>query len=142
MSAVPAGAPRRSHDHQVIGGLPKLELVPTPAPARGFYGTVILCVSLFLGAFGLVFFLNTQMVATAYELQNVNQQINEAAATESTLMGEVVSVSTPEGLAQQADDLGLVPAEDIRHLDLKTGTVVLPADPDAQFQVAAQDSGD
>lgn len=142
MSAVPAGAPRKVSDHQVIGGLPKLALVPTPAPARGFIGTLILCATLFLGAFGVVFFLNTQMVATAYEVQDVNQRINEAAATEATLMDEVVNVSTPSGLAQRADELGLVPAEDIRHLDLKTGSVVLPADPDAQFSSPGAGSED
>ncbi len=141
MSAIPAGAPRRASDHQVIGGLPKLELVPTPAPARGFYGTVILCAALFFGAFATVFFLNTQMVATAYEIQSVNQQINESTATESTLMDKVVSVSTPEALQQRANELGLVAAEDVRHLDLATGSVVLPADPDAQFP-AAGESGD
>lgn len=141
MSAIPAGAPRRSGERQVIGGLPKLALVPTPAPARGLYGTILLCASLFLGAFGTVFFLNTQMVASAYELQSVNQQINEAAATEATLTDQVVGISTPEGLQKRANELGLVPAEDIRHLDLTTGSVILPADPDAQFPDAADGSG-
>ena len=138
MSAIPATsarrsseAPQRISDHQVISGLPKLTLVPTPAPARGFIGTVVACLVLFLGAFGLVFFLNTKMVATAYEIQNVNREINAAAATLETLTDEVVHLSTPNGLSERASELGLEPATDVRHLDLATGSVVVPADPEA-----------
>ncbi len=141
MSAVPAtpvrpASPsvRRSPEQQVISGLPKLALVPTPAPAKGFVSTVIACLVLFLGAFATVFYLNTQMVATAYEIQNVNRQINAAAATNETLTDQVVQVSTPEGLRAKAIEMGLVPATDTRFLDLDGGDVVVPVDPRAAFE--------
>lgn len=141
MSAIPATpvrpAPpsvRRSPEQQVISGLPKLALVPTPAPVKGFVSTVIVCLVLFLGAFATVFYLNTQMVATAYEIQNVNRQINAASATNETLTDQVVQVSTPEGLRAKATELGMVAATDTRFLDLNAGDVVIPADPDAVFQ--------
>lgn len=139
MSAIPATSPksaRRAPEHQIITGLPKLSLVPTPAPARGFISTVVACLVLFLGAFGLVFFLNTTMVATAYEIQNVNRQINAAAASLETLTDQVVHLSTPNGLMEKAVDMGLVPATDVRHLDVETGNVVTPADPDAAAAMA------
>ena len=142
MSAMPATSPqtsRRVSDHQVITGLPKLSLVPTPAPARGFISTVIACLVLFLGAFALVFFLNTKMVATAYEIQNVNRAINAAAATLETLTDEVVHLSTPNGLTEKAVEMGLVPATDVRHLDVATGSVVAPADPSAASPVITDD---
>lgn len=141
MSAVPAtpvrpASPsvRRSPEQQIISGLPQLALVPTPAPAKGFVSTVIACLILFFGAFATVFYLNTQMVATAYEIQNVNRQINAAAATNETLTDKVVQVSTPEGLRAKATELGMVPATDTRFLDLDGGDVVVPADPKAAFQ--------
>ncbi len=140
MSAIPATpvrtspSVRRSPEQQVISGLPKLALVPTPAPAKGFVSTVIVCLVLFLGAFATVFYLNTQMVATAYEIQNVNRQINAAAATHETLTDQVVQVSTPEGLRAKATELGMVLATDTRFLDLDAGNVVVPADPNAVFQ--------
>ncbi|MFT3943120.1 MAG: hypothetical protein QM705_04765 [Ancrocorticia sp.] len=139
MSAVPATpvrtpSVRRSPEQQVISGLPQLALVPTPAPAKGFISTVIVCLALFFGAFATVFYLNTQMVATAYEIQNVNRLINAAAATNETLTDEVVQVSTPEGLRAKASSLGMVPATDTRFLDLENGDVVIPADPKAVFQ--------
>ena len=141
MSAIPATpvrpaspSARRSPEQQVISGLPKLALVPTPAPAKGFISTVIVCLALFLGAFATVFYLNTQMVATAYEIQNVNRQINAASATNETLTDQVVQVSTPEGLRAKATELGMVPATDTRFLDLDAGDVVIPADPKAVFQ--------
>ena len=81
-----------------------------------------------------MFYLNTQMVATAYEIQNVNRQINAASATNETLTDQVVQVSTPEGLRAKAPELGMVPATDTRFLDLDAGDVVIPADPKAVFQ--------
>ncbi|AWE42597.1 MULTISPECIES: hypothetical protein [unclassified Actinobaculum] len=127
MAATPARSVR-SEARPVVQGLPSLELVPTPAPVRGFVGTVIACLALFLGAFGVVFFLNTQLVSTAYEIQSVHQEINAATAKEATLQDELVDVSTPQGLTAKAKQLGLVPATEIQHLDLATGSVIAPVD--------------
>lgn len=140
LSAIPATpvrpaspSARRSPEQQVISGLPKLALVPTPAPAKGLSPRSLCAWRSFLGAFATVFYLNTQMVATAYEVQNVNRQIN-ASATNETLTDQVVQVSRPEGLRAKATELGMVPATDTRFLDLDAGDVVIPADPKAVFQ--------
>lgn len=111
----------------VVTGVPGLKLVPTPAPARGFFGTVIACVSLFVGTFGAVFFLNTQMVSTAYELQSVRKELSVATAREATLENDVISASTPQHLRAKAEALGLTSAASVQHLDLATGTIVSPA---------------
>ncbi|MCF2705687.1 hypothetical protein I6E29_00160 [Arcanobacterium haemolyticum] len=110
----------------VIQGLPKLSLVPTPAPSKGIKGTVAACLALFFGAFGVVFFLNTQMVASAYEVQSVNREINATLAQKETLEDQVVNYSTTSGLAQRAQELGLVQATEIRYLDVATGVVLDP----------------
>ena len=105
----------------------RLQLVPTPSPARGFFGTVALCVVLFLGAFGAVFFMNTQMVATAFEIQQTQKQLNASLSEEATLKDQVVYASTPLGLAARAQQLGLVKATDVLYLDLETGATVVPS---------------
>ncbi len=125
MSAQPhvVAAPRT---RPVISGRPELTLIPTPAAHRGFLGTVIICMALFFGAFATVFALNTRMVGTAYEIRSVKQELAVAQSVESTLTDEVVGASTPQGLKQRAQALGLVPATDVQHMDLGSATILAP----------------
>lgn len=102
---------------------PGLHVVPTPAPARGFFGAVLLCALLFIGSLGVAFHLNTLMVSGAYELKNISLEYNEVSAREATLRSEVIEVSTPKKLQQAATDLKMVPAPMILHLDLDAGVV-------------------
>jgi cell division protein FtsL len=83
-------------------------------------------VALFVGAFGAVFFLNNQMVATAWEIQQTQKALNVASAREATLEDQVVYASTPEGLLEKAEELGLTPATTVLHVDLKTGKIISP----------------
>lgn len=107
--------------------MPGLTVVPTPAPARGFVGTVAICLVLFLGSLGVAFHLNTLMIQGAYDVKNINVELNEVAAREATLEKEVLGVSTPGELQARADALGLVPAEGALHVDLETGVITAPA---------------
>ncbi|MFC5280560.1 hypothetical protein ACFPGO_01540 [Arcanobacterium canis] len=102
---------------------PGLSVVPTPATARGFFGTVVLCAAIFLGAMGIAFQLNTLMVQGAYDLKNINVQINEADAKAATLEKEVISVSAPANLEQAAKKLGMAPATASKFLDPNTGKI-------------------
>ncbi|WP_182049189.1 hypothetical protein [Changpingibacter yushuensis] len=126
MSAVSSSAVRSAAPRPVIQGLPELSVVPTPAKRSGFIGTVLACAALFVGAFGLVFFLNTQMVASAFEIQQINKELNVVTAHQQTLEDQVVGVSTPLGLEQKAKDLGMEQATTILHLDVDTGAIVNP----------------
>ncbi len=102
---------------------PGLQVVPTPAPARGFFGTVLLCALLFIGALGVAFHLNTLMVQGAYELKNIRVELNEVAAREATLTKDVIAVSTPDQLRTSAERIGMVPATEMAHLDIETGVI-------------------
>ncbi|MDP9800256.1 hypothetical protein J2S49_000332 [Arcanobacterium wilhelmae] len=102
---------------------PGLSVVPTPAPARGFFGTVALCAAIFLGAMGLAFHLNTLMVQGAYDLKNINVQISEVSAKAATLEKEVISVSAPAQLEQAAKKQGMAPATATKFLDPNTGKI-------------------
>ncbi|MFP7695980.1 hypothetical protein [Trueperella sp. LYQ143] len=117
--AVPASRP--------VIEMPGLRVVPAPAPARGFFGTVLLCLVLFLGSLGVAFHLNTRMVQGAYDLKNINVELNEVSAREATLEKEAITVSTPAVLKAKAQQLGLVPAGAALHIDLETGVITAPA---------------
>ncbi len=112
----------------VISGTPQLKLVATPVVRNGFWGVVLLCATILISALAVVFVLNTCMVATAYEIQAVNHELNEARAKESTLVDEVVGASTPQGLKKNAEQLGLVMVnpKEVRHVDLANATLYPP----------------
>lgn len=102
---------------------PGLEVVPTPAPVRGFFGTVLVCLTLFLGALGVAFYLNTLMVQGAFELKNINVELSEVQAREATLSKDVIAVSTPSKLRTEAEHLGMAPATALLHLDVEAGVI-------------------
>ena len=101
----------------------RLHIVPTPAPKRGFVTTAAICAAILIAAFVTLFILNTSMVKTAFEIQSVQKETNIAYSTEATLEDEILRLSSPNELSNQAKELGLTPATEIRHIDLGTGTV-------------------
>ena len=102
----------------------RLSIVPTPAPKQGFVATALICAAIVLSAFIVLFALNTSMVKTAFEIQSVEKEINLAYSTEATLEDEILRLSSPNELTKQAKELGLTPANEIRHIDLVAETVV------------------
>lgn len=107
--------------------MPGLSVVPTPAPARGFWSVVLVCLLLLAASFSVAFHLNTRMVQGAYEIKNISVELNEAAAREATLKKDVIAVATPQQLRARAEGLGLVPAVGAQHIDLETGVITAPA---------------
>lgn len=107
--------------------MPGLSVVPTPAPARGFWSVVLVCLLLAAASFSVAFHLNTRMVQGAYEIKNISVELNEAAAREATLKKDVIAVATPQQLRARAEGLGLVPAVGAQHIDLETGVITAPA---------------
>ena len=128
MGAIASSRKKAQPARSVQTSRPRLELVPTPAPTRGFMGTVAVCVALFVGAFGAVFMLNNQMVATAWEIQQAQKELTAVSAKEATLEDQVVYAATPAALRDKAEALGLVQAESVLHLDVATGAVINPSE--------------
>ncbi|ADH92401.1 hypothetical protein EBF03_03250 [Arcanobacterium haemolyticum] len=106
---------------------PGLHVVPTPAPARGFFGTVLLCATIFLGSLGTAFYLNTLMVAGAYELKDITIEQNALSAREATLSREVNTNSSPDQLRSLAKKFGMVPATSMLYVDTETGAITGPS---------------
>ncbi|MDO5723487.1 MAG: hypothetical protein Q4P33_03670 [Flaviflexus sp.] len=130
MSAT-ATAPRIRR-RPVIAGLPRIEVVPTPAPMKGLAATVVTCALIFLGALAAVFVLNTKMVDGAYEIQRTNVLLNDLADERERLYEGVTEASTTSALRGSAEEMGMVPATEIRHLDLEAGVVTQTAGSEAR----------
>ncbi|WP_054953420.1 hypothetical protein [Flaviflexus massiliensis] len=107
----------------VVTGLPAIQVVPTPAPMKGFVLATIACIVLFCGALATVFMLNTAMVEGAYKIQEQQVLLNDLADTRNTLVDEISEASTAGALRERAESMGLVPATEIRHVDLGPGVV-------------------
>lgn len=123
MSATATAPVGRASRRPVLTGLPSIQVVPTPAPARGLFFTIVTCVALFVGALFTVFALNTAMVEGAYEIRHMQIELNSLAATGESLAEEVANKSTAVALTESAEELGLVPATDVRHIDLESGAL-------------------
>ncbi|MDO5025573.1 MAG: hypothetical protein Q4E03_03525 [Trueperella sp.] len=122
MSVAPVLAPATRTDSQKTG----LAVVPTPAPARGFFWIAVASGLVVASAVGTSFHLNTQMAQGAYDLKNIRVELSEATAREATLEQEIISVSTPEKLRATASEFGMVPVQSVAYLDLTTGVISNP----------------
>jgi len=102
----------------VVTGLPSIQVVPSPAPIRGFIATTLVCILLFCGALATVFYLNTAMVQGSYEIREKQVVLNSLAESRNSLVDEIADASTATALRERAESLGLEPAMEIRHVDL------------------------
>lgn len=104
--------------------MPSLSVVPSPAPRKGFAATVILCVALVFGALLLAFYLNTRMVQGAYEIKNIKVALTQVQMHEETLEAQAMGATSPDSLRASAMRLGMVPAAQLRQVDLEAGALV------------------
>lgn len=113
----------RAPQSRPIISAPGLQVVASPAPSRTFFGTLIICCVIFLTSIILAFSLNTLLVQGAYELKSLKVELDEADAHINTLEGELVGLSSPAKLSENATKLGMKPATEMRYLNLETGTI-------------------
>ncbi|GAB2992608.1 MAG TPA: hypothetical protein VKY71_13845 [Actinotalea caeni] len=126
MSAMPLRAPRPS-GNAGLRWRPRLRLVRAPAPARSRLLFLLLCVGILGGAMLGALALNTAMATTAYVLRERQVELARLTESEQQLTATVEQLSSPAQLANQAQRLGMVPAEGLSYIDLETGTISGPA---------------
>lgn len=117
----------RAPKSRPIISAPSLEVVSNPAPSRTFLGTLLLCGAIIFGAIVVAFSLNTLLVKGAYDIKSMEVELNELDTHINTLEGELVGLSNPDKLSESAVKLGMKPAEEMRYLNLKTGTIATSA---------------
>lgn len=114
-SVAPWQLPQPEHDAQ------PLSVVPRPAPARGPFVAVV-SITLLLGVVGLLVF-NTGMQQAAFEQEALQEQADNLAAREQTLILEVEKLRDPQSVARRAEQLGMVIGANPAFLNMETGKV-------------------
>jgi cell division protein FtsL len=100
---------------------PELQVVPHPR-RRGVGVVVFLAASaLFASLFGLAVF-HTMLVQSQSTLDELDAEITEAEATTEQLRLDIAEAEAPERILEEAERLGMVPAEDIVVLDASPST--------------------
>lgn len=103
---------------------PHLQVVPAPSPVRSVVPFLVLCATILAGALLAVLLLNTQMAATAYQLREEQLTLNRLNETEASLRAQVERAGSPAVLEERAEELGMVPAEDVRFVHLERGEIL------------------
>lgn len=124
MKARPLASP---HSRPVISA-PKLSVVPSPAPRRGFLSTVFLCIFIFFGALLLAFHFNTRMVQGAYEIKDIKMELTSVQMQEEALEERGAFLRSPKQLETQAAALGMVPAANVQEINIEQGAVIAAAE--------------
>lgn len=108
---------------------PALRVVAPPRRAAGKVPFVVLCSVLMTLGLAALLALNLSLVSGSYALHDVTAQAEHLRAQEAELTEQVALRSTPNALAEQATELGLVPGGVPAYLRLSTGEVIGRATP-------------
>ena len=109
--------------------LPELKIVTRRRPRWGMALLVLAFVAVLLGALiiapVLVSSAATGLEARAGQLESQKQELTAAT---SALFAQVSTLSSPERVAEQAAELGLVPAVSVYYMQVGRGAVALEGD--------------
>ncbi|WP_152649715.1 hypothetical protein [Demequina oxidasica] len=111
----PRQAPRR-REH--------LRAVAAPEQVRSMVPFAWLCVAIVLGSMAAVLILNTTMASGAYERRDLKIEIASLHQERASLVTQLESNSSPQFLANEAADMGMVPAETLGFVSLKDAVVL------------------
>src|SRR5690606_41835903 len=120
----PASAPGSAAPAARPSWRPRLAVVPNPAPARSVAPFLLLCAGILVAALLTVLLLNTQMAAAAYQISDQQVALNRLDENEASLRAQVETAGSPAELERKAEELGMVPAEDVRYIHLDDHTVL------------------
>lgn len=123
MKARPLAAP----SSRPVVAAPKLSVVPSPVPRRGFATTIVLCAFIFFAALLLSFYLNTRMVQGAYDIKDIKMELTSVQMREESLESSNALTRSSEQLRSKAAEIGMIPATDIREVNVDEGTVITPS---------------
>lgn len=112
-------APRRDH----------LSAVAAPEHARSMVLFTWSCLSIVIAAFATVLILNTAMASGAYERRDLKIELADLHQQRAALVMDLEANSSPQHLAVNAQELGMVPAGTLGSVFLEDG-VVLESDGD------------
>lgn len=98
--------------------------VVTPEERAGSAWFPVLCVALLLAGLGAVLALNTAMAQDSFRVGSLEAKSAQLADTEDSLTHSINGRSAPQRLAEDAGDLGMVPAGSAAFVDLEKSEVL------------------
>lgn len=107
-------AQRRAHLRPVVA----------PQHERTLAPFAWLCVAIVIAALGTVLALNTSMAEGAYQARDLKIEIADLHQQRAAALIQLESNAAPGALAQQAQTLGMVPADHLGFITLATGQVL------------------
>ena len=102
---------------------PTLHLIEGKIPQRSVIPLALLAIAILLAAIVVPLVVNTQMAETAFELREMQLEVNALDAEAWTLQTQLHNASSPQALEKSARDLGMVPAGPTGFVTLSNGTV-------------------
>jgi hypothetical protein len=139
-TAEPALRPpaRRELDRRELArrelGRPKLGRARPRHPRAPF---ILLLIGLLGGALVCLLVISTTLAEGSYQITGLQQQNASLAKQEQLLTQQVAEDSSPEQIAQEAEELGMRPNPNLQFINTKTGKVVAghPSAADTQIDV-------
>ncbi len=98
---------------------------------------ILLLVGLLGGALVSLLVISTTLAEGSYRITNLQQQNANLAKQEQLLTQQVAQASSPTQIAQEAEQLGMQPNQQLQFINLKTGKVVSghPSSADSEINV-------
>ncbi len=98
---------------------------------------ILLLIGLLGGALVCLLVISTTLAEGSYQITGLQQQNASLAKQEQLLTQQVAEASSPEQIAQEAEELGMRPNPNLQFINTKTGKVVAghPSAADTQIDV-------
>ena len=128
----PVRGTRRSPTSSARGGL---TVVASPKTAGSSMPFTMLCTLIVVATLAALLYLNIQMSDTSYEITRLQGQSQRLTEEGQALAQTNERLGTPQELARQAREIGMVPVSDPAYIDLDTGEIIGEANPAAQTGV-------
>ncbi|ATG55324.1 hypothetical protein CFK41_11525 [Brachybacterium ginsengisoli] len=113
---------------------PGLTVVATPKAAGSSMPFTLLCTLIVVATLAALLYMNIQMSGTSYEITRLENQSQRLAEEGQSLAETNERMGTPQELARQAREIGMVPVSDPAYIDLDTGKIIGETSPAAQTE--------
>ncbi|ASK66631.1 hypothetical protein CFK39_13355 [Brachybacterium avium] len=114
---------------------PGLTVVASPKTAGSSMPFTMLCTLIVVATLAALLYLNIQMSDTSYEITRLQGQSQRLTEESQALAETNERLGTPQELARQAREIGMVPVADPAYIDLDTGEIIGETSPAAQTEV-------
>ncbi|WP_394214503.1 hypothetical protein [Brachybacterium vulturis] len=98
----------------------------------------VLCTLIVVATLAALLYLNIQMSDTSYEITRLQGQSQRLTEESQALAETDERLGTPQELARQAREIGMVPVSDPAYIDLDTGEIIGETSPAAQTGATAE----